>query len=144
MPALTERQMVAIGGGAGLAGGFNTPLLGVVFMLEELTAEYSIVTIWPALLVCVAAAEFSNLGGEPIFGLGLINVFAPEKEQLLLAIPIGIAAGLVGGFFNRGLVWTTARLALNGPAASPAHWTMPWCLTQFARPVELGYKHCGW
>jgi H+/Cl- antiporter ClcA len=103
--------MVAIGGGAGLAGGFNTPLLGVVFMLEELTAEYSIVTIWPALLVCVAAAGFSNLGGEPIFGLGLINVYAPEKEQLMLAIPIGIAAGLVGGFFNRGLVWTTARLA---------------------------------
>ena len=111
MPALTERQMVAIGGGAGLAGGFNTPLLGVVFMLEELTAEYSIVTIWPALLVCIAAAGFSNLGGEPIFGLGLINVFAPESEQLLLAVPIGIAAGLVGGFFNRGLVWSTSRLA---------------------------------
>jgi hypothetical protein len=48
-------------------------------MLEELTAEYSIVTIWPALLVCVAAAGFSNLGGEPIFGLGLINAYAPEK-----------------------------------------------------------------
>ena len=111
MPALTERQMVAIGGGAGLAGGFNTPLLGVVFMLEELTAEYSILTIWPALLVCIAAAGFSNLGGEPIFGLGLINVFAPESEQLLLAVPIGIVAGLVGGFFNRGLVWTTSLLA---------------------------------
>ncbi len=111
MPSLTERQMVAIGGGAGLAGGFNTPLLGVVFMIEELTAEYSIATIWPALVVCVAAAGFSNLGGQPIFGLGLINVFAPEKEQLLLAIPIGIAAGLVGGFFNRGLVWCTSRLA---------------------------------
>ena len=111
MPALTERQMVAIGGGAGLAGGFNTPLLGVVFMLEELTAEYSILTIWPALLVCIAAAGFSNLGGEPIFGLGLINVFAPESEQLLLAVPIGIVSGLVGGFFNRGLVWTTSLLA---------------------------------
>ena len=111
MPSLTERQMVAIGGGAGLAGGFNTPLLGVVFMLEELTAEYSIVTIWPALVVCVAAAGFSNLGGQPIFGLGLINVFAPEREQLLLAIPIGIAAGVVGGFFNRGLVWATSYLA---------------------------------
>ena len=111
MPALTERQMVAIGGGAGLAGGFNTPLLGVVFMLEELTAEYSTVTIWPALVVCVAAAGFSNLGGEPIFSLGMINVLSPEREQLMLAIPIGIAAGLVGGLFNRGLVWTTSRLA---------------------------------
>ena len=47
LPSLSERQMVAIGGGAGLAGGFNTPLLGAIFMLEELIADYSIVTIWP-------------------------------------------------------------------------------------------------
>ena len=73
--------MVAIGGGAGLAGGF-TPLLGAVFMLEELTADYAIVTIWPALVISVAAAGFSNIGGEPMFGLGVLNIAAPESEQL--------------------------------------------------------------
>ena len=106
-----ERQMVAIGGGAGLAGGFNTPLLGAVFMLEELTADYAIVTIWPALVISVAAAGFSNIGGEPMFGLGVLNIAAPESEQLLMAIPIGIVCGLIGGAFNRGLVWLTKRLA---------------------------------
>ncbi|KZR88052.1 H(+)/Cl(-) exchange transporter ClcA [Synechococcus sp. MIT S9509] len=111
LPSLSERQIVAIGGGAGLAGGFNTPLLGAVFMLEELTADYSIVTIWPALVISVAAAGFSNIGGEPMFGLGVLNVALPEVEQLMLAFPIGIVCGLVGGFFNKGLVWLTGRLA---------------------------------
>ena len=111
LPSLNERQLVAIGGGAGLAGAFNTPLLGAVFMLEELTTDYSITMLWPALLISVAAAGFSNLGGEPIFGLGVINVMTPEAEQLMLALPIGIAGGLVGGCFNRSLVWATARLA---------------------------------
>ena len=111
LPSLSERQMVAIGGGAGLAGGFNTPLLGAVFMLEELTADYAIVTIWPALVISVAAAGFSNIGGEPMFGLGVLNIAAPESEQLLMAIPIGIVCGLIGGAFNRGLVWLTKRLA---------------------------------
>lgn len=111
LPSLSERQMVAIGGGAGLAGGFNTPLLGAVFMLEELTADYAIVTIWPALVISVAAAGFSNIGGEPMFGLGVLNIAAPESEQLLMAIPIGIVCGLIGGAFNKGLVWLTKRLA---------------------------------
>ena len=111
LPSLSERQIVAIGGGAGLAGGFNTPLLGAVFMLEELTAEYSIVTIWPALVISVAAAGFSNIGGQPMFGLGVLNIALPEIEQLMLAFPIGIVCGLVGGMFNKGLVWLTRRLA---------------------------------
>ena len=111
LPSLNERQMVAIGGGAGLAGGFNTPLLGAVFMLEELTTNYAITTIWPALVISVAAAGFSNLGGQPIFGLGVINVMTPEPDQLLMALPIGVAGGIVGGLFSRGLVWATGRIS---------------------------------
>ena len=90
LPSLNERQIVAIGGGAGLAGGFNTPLLAPIFMIEELTTEYSLTLIWPALVIGISAAWFSSIGGEPIFGLGMINVMAPESEQLLIAIPIGI------------------------------------------------------
>lgn len=110
LPSLNERQIVAIGGGAGLAGGFNTPLLAPIFMIEELTTEYSLTLIWPALVIGISAAWFSSIGGEPIFGLGMINVMAPESEQLLIAIPVGILAGLVGGFFNRGLVWCSSFL----------------------------------
>ena len=111
LPSLSERQLVAIGGGAGLAGGFNTPLLGAVFMLEELTTDYAITTIWPALVVSAAAAGVSNLGGEPLFGLGVINVMTPEPEQLLMAIPIGVGGGVVGGLFNKGLLQATRQVA---------------------------------
>ena len=111
LPSLSERQMVAIGGGAGLAGGFNTPLLGAIFMLEELTADYAIVTIWPALVIGVAAAGLSNIGGQPMFGLGVLNLMTPELDQLMMAIPVGLVAGLAGGLFNKGLVWLTQSLS---------------------------------
>ena len=57
-------------------------------MLEELIADYSIVTIWPALVISVAAAGLSNIGGQPMFGLGVLNVAAPEAEQLMMALPM--------------------------------------------------------
>ena len=46
-----------------------------------------------------------------MFGLGVLNIALPEIEQLMLAFPIGIVCGLVGGLFNKGLVWLTRRLA---------------------------------
>ncbi|HJN35260.1 MAG: chloride channel protein [Prochlorococcus sp.] len=111
LPAMKEEQMVAIGGGAGLAGGFNTPLLGILFTIEELTAEYSVTVIWPALVIGVGAAGMSNLFGQPMFSLGVFNVIVSEPELLLMALPIGLAGGLAGGFFNRTLVWSTGRMS---------------------------------
>lgn len=111
LPAMKEEQMVAIGGGAGLAGGFNTPLLGVLFTIEELTADYSVTLIWPALVIGVGAAGMSNVFGQPNFSLGVFNVMVTESDLLLMALPIGIAGGLVGGSFNRALVWSTSRVS---------------------------------
>ena len=39
LPSLNERQLVAIGGGAGLAGAFNTPLLGACLLYTSDAAD---------------------------------------------------------------------------------------------------------
>ena len=106
--ALKPQEVLAVAAGAGLAGGFNTPLMGVVFIAEELMSRFNATLIWPALLVCGAAAGMSQIGGQPMFALGLITNQTGEIEQYLWAIPIGLLGGLLGGLMGRLLLLVTA------------------------------------
>jgi len=106
--ALKPQEVLAVAAGAGLAGGFNTPLMGVVFIAEELMSRFTTTLIWPALLVCGAAAGISQIGGQPMFALGLITNQTGEIEQYLWAIPIGLLGGLLGGLMGRLLLLVTA------------------------------------
>ena len=110
LQGLSTADAMAVAGAAGLAGGFNTPFMGVVFLAEELTGRFGAGLIWPGLIVCVCAAGISNLGGQGEFALGMLRGMPPEPLQLLWAVPLGIAAGLLGGLFARLIVMATARL----------------------------------
>jgi H+/Cl- antiporter ClcA len=113
--ALLPQSMLAVGAAAGLAGGFSSPLMGVLFLLEELTGSIRASLIWPAMVVCSAAALVSNLAGMPVFSLGMVPTLVPEWQQLLWALPVGVGGGLIGGLFARGLLlggrWLRPRLA---------------------------------
>ncbi len=113
-PALLRQtsraHLLAGAAGAGLAGGFNTPLMGMLFVVEELTRSFQQRLVWPALLMASGAALVSNLGGQPMFALGLNVSPVGEPEQLLWSVPIGLGAGLLGGCFARLLVLATRRL----------------------------------
>ena len=104
---LKANEVLAVAAGAGLAGGFNTPLMGVVFIVEELLSRFQATLIWPALLVCGVAAGMSQIGGQPMFALGLITNQTGEIAQYLWAIPIGVLGGLLGGLFGRLLLLMT-------------------------------------
>lgn len=121
LPALSNNQVLAIGAGSGLAGGFNSPLMGLVFVMEELTGRFQLTVIWPGAIVCVAAALVSNLGGIGLFPLGLTSALVPEPVQLLWALPLGIGGGLLGGQFARLLVASTALLKPR-VARQPVAW----------------------
>lgn len=107
---LQPQSLMAIGAGAGLAGGFNSPLMGVMFVMEELTGRFQTSVLWPAAVVCAAAALVSNLNGIPIFTLGLVQTSQPEWQQLIWALPLGIGGGLLGGLFSRLLLSSSALL----------------------------------
>lgn len=110
LPALSTQQMLAVGAGAGLAGGFNSPLMGLIFVMEELTGRFQRTVLWPGAIVCLSAALLSNLGGIGLFPLGLAAEPVAEPLQLLWALPLGAGAGLLGGVFARTLVRATAWL----------------------------------
>ena len=107
---LSTESLMAIGAGAGLAGGFNSPLMGAVFVVEELTGRFQTAVLWPAVVVCSAAALVSNLAGTPLFTLGMVQTIQPEWQQLLWALPVGVGGGLLGGLFSRILCRSSALL----------------------------------
>ncbi|WP_254962990.1 MULTISPECIES: chloride channel protein [unclassified Cyanobium] len=113
-PGLLHRasrgHLLAGAAGAGLAGGFNTPLMGVIFVVEELTGSFQQRLVWPALVLASAAALVSNLGGQPMYALGINASPVSELDQLLWAIPIGLGGGLLGGGFAWLLVRATALI----------------------------------
>ena len=114
-PRLEPELVLALGAGAGLAGGFNSPLMGALFVMEELTRRFHPRLLWPSLLVCAAAALVSNLGGIPLFPLGMVSTQVPEWQQLAWALLVGSLTGLLGGLFACTLLglrrWLRPRLA---------------------------------
>ena len=119
---LDRQALIAVFGGAGLAAAFNTPLVGVIFMAEELTRRVDGVVIPAAMVICAIAAQVNHWGGQPEFALGVVSVRPEELQQLALALPIGLAGGFVGAGFSWLLLRLTATL---GPIA-------------FRRPLQVG------
>jgi H+/Cl- antiporter ClcA len=110
LPHLSSTNLVAIGAGAGLAGGFNSPLMGAVFVMEELLGRYNVGLLWPTALTCAAAALVSNLAGMPLYSLGLLTTQEPEWQQLAWGLAIGGSAGILGGLMSRLLLQVSTRL----------------------------------
>ncbi|MGK7874377.1 MAG: chloride channel protein [Xenococcaceae cyanobacterium] len=124
MPTSPEhrRQMIAAGAAAGLAAGFNTPIAGVLFVVEELMRDISGLTLQTAILASFIGAVVSRLLGSADLNLptGLLDLpnisfSAPEIPFYLL---LGALAGILGGLFNRGILLGFAfnrRLGLSMP-----------------------------
>ena len=136
---LSTQSLMAIGAGAGLAGGFNSPLMGAVFVVEELTGRFQTAVLWPAVVVCSAAALVRNLAGTPLFTLGMVQSTQLEWQQLLWALPVGVGGGLLGGLFSR-ILWRSSDLLRQRVRQRPLAWGLGLGLTLGLIAVASG----GW
>lgn len=106
-----RRQMIAAGAAAGLAAGFNAPLAGVMFVIEELLQDLSSLTLGTAIIASFMGAMVSRqLGGQ-----GLLSISTLKTEGAILTLGdlpflllIGLLAGTLGGIFCRG-IFTSRR-----------------------------------
>ncbi|MEB3827475.1 chloride channel protein [Phormidium sp. CCY1219] len=102
-----RRQLIAAGAAAGLAAGFNAPIAGVLFAVEELLHDISGFTLGPAIIASFVGAVVSRiLGGQSLdlnIGLSTFDTrfSAPEIPFYLI---LGILAGVFGTLFTRGIV----------------------------------------
>ena len=65
---MEERYLMTSGASAGLAAAFNAPLAGVIFALEELHRNFSIMVLLPSMAAAMTATVISRalLGKMPV------------------------------------------------------------------------------
>ncbi|WP_242016635.1 chloride channel protein [Pseudanabaena cinerea] len=89
-----QRQLIAAGAAAGLAAGFNAPIAGVLFVIEELLHDVSSFTLGTAILASFIGGVVSILLG----GQGLSSNL-PQIQFSITEIPAFLILGLLVGFF---------------------------------------------
>ncbi|MCU0526879.1 MAG: chloride channel protein [Elainella sp. Prado103] len=106
-----RRQVIAAGAAAGLAAGFNAPIAGVLFVVEEFLQDFSGLTLGTAILASFIGAVVSRLlGGQ---GLSLNPVLMESGvnftlQDLPFFLILGLLAGLLGALFSQGIFFSLA------------------------------------
>ncbi len=102
-----RRHTIAAGAAAGLAAGFNTPIAGVLFVVEELSRDMSGLTLETAIFASFTGSIVSRLLGASLLPSGLASSYfhPPEMPAYLL---LGLLAGGLGALFNRGVLTSLA------------------------------------
>jgi CIC family chloride channel protein len=131
-----QRQLIAAGAAAGLAAGFNAPIAGVLFVIEELLHDVSSLTLGTAILASFIGGVVSRI----LTGSGLsqsipqVNFSAQEIPFLLL---LGLLVGWFAALFNHGIIAVTQwnrrffkmglswRIAIAGCLSGMAIATLP-------------------
>ena len=102
------RQLVAAGAAAGLAAGFNAPLAGVLFVIEELLRDLSGITLTTTILASFIGGVVSRiLGGQ---GFSLEIEVGQQSQVLLQELPffllLGLIIGLLASFFMMAVLYS--------------------------------------
>lgn len=101
LPNNSVRTLVGCGVAAAIAAGFNTPLAGIIFAMEVVLMEYTIIGFVPIILAAVSATALTRL----VYGEGAaFFVYAYEwstLKELLYVMTLGIAIGVLAALFIR-------------------------------------------
>ncbi|WP_199248366.1 chloride channel protein [[Phormidium] sp. ETS-05] len=109
-----RRQLIASGAAAGLAAGFNAPIAGVLFVVEELIHDWSSITLAPAIVASFVGASVSRILGGFSLNLNqeLINPAITANTTFSAPeIPFYVFLGLLAGFFGACLQISVVRAA---------------------------------
>src|SRR3954470_23759807 len=101
LPRNNMRMIAPVGAAAGIAAAFNTPISGVLFVMEEVLADWSATTVGSIVLAAVSAVVTMRafLGNEPLFRIPAFEIASPS--ELLVYAGIGLASGALSALFIR-------------------------------------------
>ena len=107
LPNNSVRTLVGCGVAAAIAAGFNTPLAGVVFAMEVVLMEYTIVGFVPIMLAAVSATALTRL----VFGEHIIFYVSVHEwstiNEFLYALFLGCVIGILAALFIRLTLYIT-------------------------------------
>ncbi len=123
VPNNSTRILIACGTAAAIAAAFGTPLAGVIFAMEVVLMEYSVIGFTPVILASVSAATLTavTIGKESIFKFPVSEL--QSLYELPLVAVMGAVIGVIAALFIRLTLLTSsvatkqsiwARCALAG------------------------------
>ncbi len=104
------RLIAPVGAAAGIAAAFNTPITGVLFVMEEVVASWNAGVVGSIMLAAVSSVVVVRwfLGNEPLFRVPDFELTHPS-ELLVYAI-LGVVGGLLSAMFVKLVEWLDHRL----------------------------------
>ena len=114
LPNNSNRTLAACGIAAAIAASFNTPLAGVIFSMEVVMMEYSLVSFAPVILAAVTATTLT----QAVFGDSPVFVIPNTQLGSLLELPYilltGVVLGCLAALFIH-LLQRTSRFSAGWP-----------------------------
>jgi CIC family chloride channel protein len=126
LPRGSMKLVAPTGAAAGIAAAFNTPITGVLFVMEEVVASWSAGVLGSIVLSAVSAVVVTRffLGDAHLFQVPAFRLTHPS-ELIIYAL-----TGVVGGFLSARFIRYVTRLRAWLSGLGPA--------TRFVLPVAAG------
>ena len=93
LPNNSLRILVACGAAASISAAFNTPLAGVIFAMEVILAEYTVVGFIPVLVAAATASVLTQWFGNTDAIFATPQAHLQSFAELPLVIVLGVACG---------------------------------------------------
>jgi H+/Cl- antiporter ClcA len=123
-PQLSRQIALVTGGAAGLAAAFNTPLGGIVFVVEELTqihlSRFRMAVFSAVIIAGLTAQQFL---GSYLY-LGFPKVTSPAGWYQVLVMVAAVVCGLAGAFFAKTLLWLNSYRRRFATPLAQAGWVV--------------------
>lgn len=99
LPNNSIRVLVGCGTAGAIAAAFNTPIAGVIFAMEVVMMEYTIIGFTPVILSAVTATAITQIayGNDPVFNIPAVQM--SSLWELPYVVLVGLVVGLVAGLF---------------------------------------------
>ncbi len=104
--------MVGCGAAGAIAGIFKAPITGIVFTLEVLMLDLTMVHLIPLLIASVTATSVSYLFMGDAVVLKFVQVHAFELNNLIFYIILGLFSGFVSLYFTRMAMFVEGKFSL--------------------------------
>lgn len=127
--AIARRQLIIMGGSAGIAAAFNAPMAGVMFAFEEMWRSVESKTASRVAMAIILAGFTAYLCNGKSSYFGYIDV---SLDITLAFVPIALLVVVISGFIGGGLSWLMVR---------PTKW-LPDIVIQFKRQHPYYFVVC--
>jgi CIC family chloride channel protein len=118
LPNNSQRILIACGTAGGIAVAFNTPLAGVIFAMEVIVAEYTVIGFTPVILAAVSATAIRRaVDNSATF------VIPPVELASLLELPFILLLGICAGAITALFIYLLKR------SLSLSHYPVLWRFT---------------